>query len=68
MFSTTTLIAIQIVYVKHLPVIIAIGFFLTFGFFDGEVNYTSLSHRFPLIPIPRLVLGSSAEESPTRTS
>ena len=36
MFSTTTLIAIQMFYVKHWPVIVAIGFFLLFGFFDGE--------------------------------
>ncbi|KAL4246799.1 Potassium transporter [Abortiporus biennis] len=35
MFDTTVLLAVQMVYVKHLPVIIAIAFFLIFGFFDG---------------------------------
>ena len=36
MFVTTTLIAIQMVSVKHLSIFIAIGFFVIFGFFDGE--------------------------------
>lgn len=35
MFSTTTLIALQIVSVKRLPVILALAFFIFFGFFDG---------------------------------
>ncbi|KAL4246797.1 Potassium transporter [Abortiporus biennis] len=35
MFTTTVLLAIQMVYVKHLPIVIAIAFFLIFGFFDG---------------------------------
>ncbi|KAF7972843.1 hypothetical protein HWV62_16954 [Athelia sp. TMB] len=35
MFSTTVLIAIQIRYVKHLPAIVGIAYFLVFGFFDG---------------------------------
>lgn len=35
MFSTSILIAVQIFYVKRLPLIIALGYFLTFGFFDG---------------------------------
>src|ERR1700753_3687329 len=47
MFSTSTLIAIQMVYVKHLPVIVAVAFFLIFGFFDGEACYTSSP---PLVP------------------
>jgi KUP system potassium uptake protein len=36
MLSTTTLIAVQMVYVKHWPVIVALGFFLFYGFIDGE--------------------------------
>ena len=36
MFTTTVLIAMQIRYVKHLPLIVSILFFLCFGFFDGE--------------------------------
>lgn len=43
MFSTTTIIAIQIIYVKRWSVIVAIAFFLFFGFFDGEINPTSLA-------------------------
>ncbi|KAF8266790.1 potassium transporter [Lactarius quietus] len=35
MFTTTVLIAMQIRYVKHLPIIVSILFFLFFGFFDG---------------------------------
>jgi KUP system potassium uptake protein len=36
MFTTTVLIAMQIRYVKHLPLIVSILFFVFFGFFDGE--------------------------------
>ena len=35
MFSTTILIAIQMQYVKHLPIYITLAFFLAFGFLDG---------------------------------
>jgi KUP system potassium uptake protein len=35
MFSTSVLIAIQIRYVKHLPAILSVSYFLIFGFFDG---------------------------------
>ena len=36
MFTTTVLIALQIRYVKHLPIIVAILFLGCFGFFDGR--------------------------------
>ena len=36
MFSTSVLIAIQIPAIKHLPVVVGIAYFLTFGFFDGK--------------------------------
>ena len=45
MFSTTTLLAVQMVYVKQLPVVIAVGFFLIFGFLDGKVYRTLLPLR-----------------------
>lgn len=35
MFSTSVLIAIQMYYIKNLPLIIALGYMITFGFFDG---------------------------------
>lgn len=35
MFVTTTLIAIQIPYVKHLPWVVGVAWFLLFGFIDG---------------------------------
>ncbi|KAF8799021.1 potassium transporter, partial [Phlegmacium glaucopus] len=35
MFSTSVLIAIQIPVLKHLPIILGIAYFLTFGFFDA---------------------------------
>lgn len=36
MFTTSVLIAIQMRYVKHLPWIASISFFLFFGFLDGN--------------------------------
>lgn len=36
MFSTTVLVALQTRYVKQLPWIVGILFFLFFGFFDGN--------------------------------
>ena len=36
MFSTSVLIALQMRYVKHLPWIAGILFFLFFGFLDGN--------------------------------
>lgn len=38
MFSTTTLIAVQMFYVKHWPVLIAVAFFLFYGFIDGALH------------------------------
>ncbi|KAG8907580.1 hypothetical protein FRB99_003504 [Tulasnella sp. 403] len=35
MFITTSLVALQTYYTKHLPWFLALGFFLIFGFFDG---------------------------------
>jgi KUP system potassium uptake protein len=35
MFSTSVLIAIQIPAIKHLPIIVGVTYFLTFGFVDG---------------------------------
>ncbi|TCD71664.1 hypothetical protein EIP91_005430 [Steccherinum ochraceum] len=35
MLTTTVLVALQIMFVKRLPVLLALAFFLTFGFFDG---------------------------------
>ena len=35
MFSTSVLIAIQIPVIKHLPIVVGVAYFLTFGFFDG---------------------------------
>ena len=48
MFSTTTLVAMQMFYVKHWSAIAAIAFLLFFGFLDGEVHYPyllSITHR-----------------------
>ena len=36
MFSTTVLIAIQMRYVKYLPWLVGIAYFLFFGFIDGK--------------------------------
>ena len=38
MFSTSTLIAVQMIYVKHWPVVVAVGFFLLYGFIDGTFH------------------------------
>ena len=48
MFSTTTLIAIQIVSVKHLPIVLAVAFFVLFGFFDGKSGPNFPAHRHHL--------------------
>ncbi len=36
MFTTSVLITLQIRYVKHLPYILGIAYFLFFGFLDGK--------------------------------
>jgi KUP system potassium uptake protein len=35
MFSTTILLAVQMRWVKHWPAVVAIGYFVLWGFFDG---------------------------------
>jgi KUP system potassium uptake protein len=40
MFSTTTIIAIQMIYVKRWPVVVAVVFFLLYGFLDGAFHST----------------------------
>ena len=40
MFTTSVMIAIQMRYVKKLPVIVGIIYFIIFGFFDGEFLYS----------------------------
>jgi KUP system potassium uptake protein len=35
MFSTSVLIAIQIPAIKHLPIVVGVAYFLSFGFFDA---------------------------------
>ena len=41
MFTTSVLISLQIRYVKQLPYILGIAFFLFFGFLDGKaINRT----------------------------
>ncbi|KAF8870459.1 potassium transporter [Infundibulicybe gibba] len=35
MFSTSVLLAVQMYYVKKWPIIVALGYFFIFGFFDG---------------------------------
>ncbi|KAG8886271.1 hypothetical protein FRB98_001368 [Tulasnella sp. 332] len=42
MFVTTSLVAIQMRFTRHLPWLLAIGFFFTFGFFDGLFFAASL--------------------------
>ena len=60
MFSTSTIIAVQMFYVKHWPAIVAIAFFLFYGFVDGVFRQTSLRFRFS--HASRSVLGSIIEE------
>jgi KUP system potassium uptake protein len=44
MFTTSVLIALQIRYVKQLPYVLAIAYFLFFGFLDGKtINHLTLS-------------------------
>ena len=62
MFSTTILVAIQMLYVKHLPVLVAFAFFLVFGFLDGKHRVGFHRSYFKLVS--RSVLGCRLEEDP----
>lgn len=42
MITTTFLIALQFKYVKGLPALLGVAFFLFFGFFDGEKAFYTL--------------------------
>lgn len=64
MFSTTILIAIQMKFVKHLHVLVALAFFLVFGFLDGQ--YQSYMSDDCLTLLFRPVLGCRAEENSPR--
>ncbi|GJE85382.1 KUP/HAK/KT family potassium transporter [Phanerochaete sordida] len=57
MFSTTVLIAIQMVYVKHLPIYVALAFFLVFGFLDGLFWGAALK-KIPQGAYVPLIIGS----------
>ena len=66
MFSTSTLIAVQMFYVKHWPIIVAVAFFLFYGFIDGA--FVPLCLVVPsFLMIARHILGSIFEEGPIRT-
>lgn len=47
MFTTTVMIAVQMKFVKHLHVAVAVAFFLVFGFLDGMLLFlrTHSCHR-----------------------
>ncbi|KAF9468639.1 potassium transporter [Collybia nuda] len=57
MFSTSVLIAVQIFYVKHLPLVLALCYFFTFGFFDALFWGASLK-KVPLGAWVPLVIGA----------
>jgi KUP system potassium uptake protein len=42
MFTTSVMIAVQIKYVKHWPVIVSILYFVIFGFFDGKSSFFTI--------------------------
>lgn len=53
LFVTTTLISVSIPFVKHLPYILGLAFFLFFGFLDGlfwgaSLKKVPLGAWFPL--------------------
>jgi len=66
MFSTTTLIAVQMIYVKHWPIVVAVAFFLFYGFIDG-VFIPSYLVVPSFLMIARYILGSIFKEDPIRT-
>jgi hypothetical protein len=59
MFTTTALISLQIRYVKHLPYIFGVFFFLFFGFLDGKVI---LNHSSLMLNHSRSLLGRFIKE------
>jgi len=61
MFTTTVLISLQIRYVKQLPYILGIAFFLFFGFLDGKAINRTL---FRCSNIPGLFWGASLKKVP----
>ncbi|KAJ6621773.1 potassium transporter [Mycena sp. CBHHK59/15] len=56
MFSTTILLAVQMRWVKHWPVVVAIGYFILWGFFDGLFWGASLK-KVPLGAWVPLMIG-----------
>lgn len=67
MLTTTCLIALQITYVKGRSLWLALAFFLTFGFFDGESSSSSYSVVLAFKSAShRLILGCCVEESTAR--
>lgn len=64
MFTTTTLIALQMKFVKRWPTIVPIVFFVVFGFFDGALrNLLSLSNTHDL-DIVGLFWGAALKKVP----
>ena len=62
MFTTSVLISIQMRQVKRLPVIVAIAFFIFYGFIDGRCR--SLSRKRWLTLHPGLFWGASLRKVP----
>lgn len=67
MFTTTVLITIQISYVKQLPIAVALLYFVTYGFFDGEDFPPLLQGRAVTSCDGRPVLGCFVEEDTGRS-
>jgi KUP system potassium uptake protein len=63
MFTTTFLIAIQMRYIKKLPVLLSIVFFTIWGFFDGETSPFVYHLIITNMLIFRSVLGCRSQES-----
>lgn len=64
MFSTTILISVQMKFVKHLHVLVALSFFLVFGFLDGKPGHVFSPKAW--LKGPRAVLGRCAQENTRR--
>jgi KUP system potassium uptake protein len=64
MFSTSCLLAVHMRYVKGWPVLVGIGYFLIFGFFDGVVVLSIFTFGAQLCSFSALFWGAALKKVP----
>lgn len=64
MFTTTVMIAVQMKFVKHLHVAVAVAFFVVFGFLDGMLIFFALAAVIAHSTLPALFWGAALAKVP----